>query len=217
MSVRLHVRAQDLWYTFLQFWAQLLFSVLFGIRVYGQRNVPTIGGVILASTHQSYLDPVLVGLGLSRQIHIMARENLFDRTLFRWLIESLNAFPVERGSADFAAVREGIKRLRDGHLLVLFPEGTRTRTGKIGKLHPGLGLVAYRSGVPVVPVTIEGALRCWPRGRRIFRPGRIRVMFGAPMRVTSASREELSRFMEELRDRLVEQQQALCRMDRLGA
>ena len=204
-----------MWYTFLRFWAQLIFSVLFGIRVYGQRNVPPGGGVILASTHQSYLDPVIVGMGLSRQMHIMARENLFRNRLFRRLIESLNAFPVERDAADLGAMHEAIRRLRDGCLLVLFPEGTRTRTGEIGPLHPGLGVLAFRSGAAVVPVTIEGAFRCWPRGRKIFRPGRIRVLFGRPMRVKSPKREELSRFVGELRSRLVQQQEKLRRIDRL--
>lgn len=204
-----------MWYVFCRFLAQVLFSALFGIRVYGQRNVPAKGGAILASSHQSFLDPVLVGLGLSRHIHIMARESLFDRRPFRWLIESLNAFPVARASADLGAMREAIRRLRDGHLLMLFPEGTRTRTGEIGQLHPGLGLLAHRSGAAVVPVTVEGAFKCWPRGRRIFRPGRIRVMFGAPMRVTSTRRDELDRFMANLRTRLVEQQEELRRIDRL--
>lgn len=205
-----------MWYTFLQFWAQLIFSVLFGIRVYGQRHVPPGGGVVLASSHQSYLDPVIVGIGLSRQINIMARETLFANRLFRRLIESLNAFPVERDSADLGAMHEAIRRLRDGCLLVLFPEGTRTRTGEIGPLHPGLGLLAYRGDAVVVPVTIEGAFTCWPRGRRIFRPGRIRVMYGRPMRVSSTKRDELSRFIEEVRSRLVEQQGKLRRIDRLG-
>ncbi|HUW55725.1 MAG TPA: lysophospholipid acyltransferase family protein [Planctomycetota bacterium] len=205
-----------MWYAFCQLWAQLLFLVFFGIRVYGQRNVPTAGGVILASTHQSYLDPVIVGLGLSRQIHIMARESLFEKTLFRRLIESLNAFPVARGSADLGAMREGIRRLREGRLLVLFPEATRTRTGEIGTLHPGLGLMAHRSGAVVVPVTIEGAFRCWPRGQKVFHPGKIRVMFGRPMRVTSTKREALEGFMRRLRDRLVEQQDRLRRIDRLS-
>ena len=206
-----------MWWTFLQFWAQLLFSVLFGIRVYGQRNVPPGGGAILASTHQSYLDPVLVGIGLTRPYHIMARESLFERRLFRLLIESLNAFPVSRGSADLGAMHAAIRRLRNGHLVLLFPEATRTRDGEIGTLHPGLALVAHRGGVPVIPVTIEGAFRVWPRGRKCFRPGRIRVMFGKPRFVGSTCREDIDRFTRDLRRSLVDQQKELRRMERLGA
>jgi 1-acyl-sn-glycerol-3-phosphate acyltransferase len=203
------------WYTLLKFWAQLIFSALFGIRVYGQHNVPRTGAVILASSHQSYLDPVIVGVGLTRPIHFMARESLFRNVFFRRLIELLNAFPVERNSADLGAMHEALRRLRNGCQLLLFPEGTRTRNGDIGRLHPGLGILALRSEAAVVPVSIEGAFRCWPRGRKIFRPGKILVMIGRPMRVSSTKREELQSFVEELRGRLVEQQQELRRIDRL--
>lgn len=210
------MRTDDLCWIFLQFWAQLIFLLFFGIRLYGQRNVPSAGGAILASSHQSYLDPIIVGLGLSRQIHFMARDNLFENALFRRLIEFLNAFPVARDSADLRALREGIRRLRAGHLLVLFPEGTRTRTGEIGQIHPGLALMADRAKVPVVPVTIEGAFDIWPRGRRLPRPGKIRVMFGEPIRVASAGRDDMEHFVADLRRRLLTQQERLRAIDRLS-
>ena len=201
-----------MWYTFCQLGAQLVFSVLFGIRLYGVRNVPKTGPVILASTHQSFLDPIAVELGLPRQGHIMARDSLFRNRAFRLLIESLNAFPIERDSADVGAFRRAIRRLRDGHMLLLFPEATRTRTGDIGRLRPGLGLLAHWSHAQVVPVTIDGAFECWPRSRMIPRPGKIRVMYGRPMRLTSKKRVDRERFVVALRARLVEQQQALRRM-----
>ena len=198
-----------MWYIFCRFWAQVLFSVLFRIRIYGSRNVPGSGPVILASTHQSFLDPILVELGLPRPGHIMARASLFRNPLFRTLIESLNAFPLARGTADMTAMRRALRRLRDGKMLLLFPEATRTRTGEIGKLRPGLGLLAYWSDAAVVPVTIDGAFECWPRHRKLFRPGKIRVMYGRPMRLGSNTREDLEVFVTELRGRLVVQQKAL--------
>ena len=158
------------WYRFLQFWSQWVFLFLFGIRVYGHRNVPKEGPVILASTHQSFLDPVVVGLGLSRPIQSMARDSLFRNRLFRLLITSLNAFPVKRNAADYAAMHESLDRLREGKQLLLFPEGTRTRDGSIAPLHPGLALLAHRTNAAVVPVTIEGAFECWPRGARTSHP-----------------------------------------------
>jgi len=203
------------WYAFCKFWARLLFSVLFGIRVYGQRNVPATGGVILASTHQSFLDPIAVELGLSREGHIMARDSLF-RGLFGRLISSLNAFPIERASADLGAMRTAIRRLSEGQMLLLFPEATRTRTGDIGRLRPGLGLLAKWSDATVVPVTIEGAFACWPRNRKMFRPGKIRVMFGSPMRLTSGKRRDLRAFIDVLRARMVAQQHRLRDIARLG-
>ena len=200
------------WYTVCRFLAQWVYSGLFGIRVYGRRNVPRRGPVILASNHQSFLDPVAVGLGLPRPIHIMARASLFRNALFRLLIESLNAFPVARGSADLGAIHEAIERLIDGRQLLLFPEATRTRTGDIGRLNPGVALMAHRAGAAVVPVTIDGAFECWPRDRKLFRTGKIRVMFGKPRRVESIARADLARFLDDLRSTLVAQQEALRRM-----
>lgn len=201
-----------MWYRFLQFWSQWLFLAFFGIRVYGQRNVPGTGPVILASTHQSFLDPVLVGLGLPRPVHILARDSLFRNRLFRRLIRSLNAFPVKRNAADYSAMHESLERLEEGKQLLLFPEGTRTRDGSIGKLHPGLALLARRTDAWVVPVTIDGAHECWPRGRKLFRPGKIRVLFGPPMRVDDDGRAAYRRFAKMLHERLVQQQRTLRRI-----
>ncbi|HUV38739.1 MAG TPA: lysophospholipid acyltransferase family protein [Planctomycetota bacterium] len=211
------MRNCTLWYRFCQFWGQVLFSVFFGIRAYGVRHVPRTGPVILASTHQSFLDPIAVELPLARPGHIMARASLFRNGAFRRLIESLNAFPVERDSADLSAFREAIRRLQEGNMLLVFPEATRTRTGAIGRLRPGLGTLASWSEAAVVPVTIDGAFECWPRSRRVFRPGKIRVMYGRPMRLTSRRRADRERFVRELRSTLVEQQQRLREIAGLSA
>jgi 1-acyl-sn-glycerol-3-phosphate acyltransferase len=201
-----------MFYNVARFLCQVFCLMLFGIRTYGVRNVPRRGPVILASTHQSYLDPVLVQVGLPRSASIMARESLFRNRLFGALIRSLKAFPVERASADYGAMREAVSRLKSGEMLLLFPEATRTPDGSIRRLSPGLGILARRSDAVVVPVTIDGAFECWPRGRAMFRPGRIRVAYGKPMRFTSTRRDALERFAEELRARLVEQQRMLRRI-----
>ena len=192
--------------------------LLFGIRIYGTRNIPRQGPVILASTHQSYLDPVLVQAPIDRKAWVMARQSLFRNPLFARLILALGAFPVERASADHAAIREAVARLKGGNVLLLFPEATRTTDGSIRRLSPGLGVLARRAHAAVVPVTIDGAFECWPRGRRMFRPGRIRIAYGKPMRLTSTHRDALERFTEELHQRLIEQQTMLHRIrDARGA
>ena len=120
-----------MWYAFLQFWARILFWVFFRMRVFGRENVPADGGVIFASNHQSFLDPPLVGVGLNRQVHYMARKSLFGHSrLFKWLIESLNAFPVARDRGDVTAVRETLRRLKHGAGILVFPEATRTHRRK---------------------------------------------------------------------------------------
>ncbi len=169
-----------MWYHFLQLGARLLFVVFFRLRVFGRDNVPLEGPVILASNHQSFLDPPLVGVGINRPVHYMARKSLFVRFApFARLIRSLNAFPVERSREDQRAVRETLRKIASGAAVLVFPEGTRTYTGEVGDLKPGIFRVAVRTGAPVVPVAIEGAFDAWPRNSRFPRPAAIGVRFGA--------------------------------------
>lgn len=160
----------------------LLFGRLcWGARGHGAANVPARGGVILAANHQSFFDPPLVSMWLRREAHFMARSTLFRNPLFRKLIVACNAFPIEREARDVKGVRIAIERLRSGGALLVFPEGTRTRDGGVGSMKGGLKLLAARSGVPVVPVLIEGAHKAWPRDRALpLLRGRIDVAFGRP-------------------------------------
>jgi 1-acyl-sn-glycerol-3-phosphate acyltransferase len=169
-------------YTFLRFWVRLLFTVMFRFRVLGRENVPLHGGVILAANHQSYLDPPLVGIGLERPVHFMARKSLFEHNfLFARLIRNVNAFPVERDRGDIGAIRETLRRLENGAAVLVFPEATRSYTGEIGALKPGVFVMAARAGVPVVPTLIDGAFEAWPRSRLLPRPKPIAVIYGKPL------------------------------------
>jgi 1-acyl-sn-glycerol-3-phosphate acyltransferase len=128
------------------------------------------------------MDPLLVGVGLDRPIHFMARKSLFTHNfLFTRLIRTLNAFPVERDRGDIGAVREMMRRLEAGAVVLTFPESTRTYTGEIGPFKHGVFLIASRSGVPVVPMAIEGAFEAWPRSNILPRPGQIVVACGKPL------------------------------------
>jgi len=151
------------------------------LRAYGVENIPRTGGVLLAANHQSFLDPPLVGSCLPREMHFMARKTLFRNPLFGALIGRCNAFPIERDTADVKGVKEAIARLQAGNLLLVFPEGTRTRDGSIGRMKPGIGVLAERAAVPIVPVLIDGAYKVWPKDRSLPGRGRIRIVFGQPM------------------------------------
>jgi 1-acyl-sn-glycerol-3-phosphate acyltransferase len=156
-------------------------AALWKLRVFGTENIPREGGVLLASNHQSVLDPPLVAGCLSREMHFMARRSLFRNPVFRALIVRCNAFAIERDTADVKGVKEAIARLEAGNILLVFPEGTRTRNGAIGPMKSGVGTLAQRAAVPIVPVLIEGAFEAWPKGALLPRLGRIRVTFGKPL------------------------------------
>ncbi len=169
------------WYGLLQFMSQMLYIVLTQGRAYHCDRVPTHGGVLVISNHQSYFDPILVALPICRPFNPMARDTLFRNPLFGALIRSLYAFPVRRGSADMTAVKEAIRRLRQNRIVLMFPEGTRTRDGSILPLQPGVVLIAQRAGVPILPAVIDGAFESWPRRSLLPSPHPISVIYGQPI------------------------------------
>ena len=152
------------------------------VRAYGSECVPTEGGALLLSNHQSFFDPIAVGLAINRECHYMARDSLFEIPLLGRLFASLNAFPVRRDTADISAMKEAIRRLRAGAILCVFPEATRTPDGGIHPIKGGAIALAQRAKVPIVPTVIEGLFEIWPRTKKF--PGfgrRIGVLYGLPV------------------------------------
>jgi 1-acyl-sn-glycerol-3-phosphate acyltransferase len=159
---------------------RFIFRVFFRWRVTGAENVPATGPVILASNHISALDPPVVAVGVTRPTTFMAKEELFRYPVFGWFIRQLNAFPVRRGAADRAALKRSLELVEAGWAFAMFPEGTRSRTGELQEPEMGVGLIAYRTGAPVVPVYVWGTDRAMPgRGVRLAQFG---VCYGPPMR-----------------------------------
>lgn len=151
----------------------------FRIRPAGRENVPDQGALVLISNHQSFLDPVLCGIFVKRPLYFLARDSLFVNRFFGWLIASVNTIPVKRDAPDLSAMKTIISKLKQGSGVCLFPEATRTRDGRITPFKPGFGLLCRRGGAAVVPVVIDGAFECWPRGKKIFSPGgRIAICYG---------------------------------------
>lgn len=205
---------QRAWYAFCRQACRVLFVLVFGIRVYHRGRLPRRGGVLVLANHQSFLDPVLAAVGMPRPFQPMARESLFRVAPFRWLIRSLYAFPVRRASADIGAIKEALRRLKAGGVVLMFPEGTRTRDGSIGQLQAGPVTLAQRAGVPIVPIVIDGAFESWPRTRLLPRPHTVRVMCGEAILPEEAAGTQAEAVMDEVRRRMVEMQQALRRMPR---
>ncbi len=191
-----------------QVFFQFIAVLLFQMRARGRQNVPPVGGALLVTNHQSFLDPWLIGVPLWRQIHYMARESLFRGGFWQWMLESTNAFPIRRGRADSAAIREALGRLERGFLVNVFPEATRSADGTIGPIASGVAIIVRRSRVPVVPVVIDGAFEAWPRGQtfpHFFRP--IKLIYGKPIAhetLAQLSADEVSVLIREAMIKLQE-------------
>ena len=143
-------------YHAIRWFAIFVFHITSRIRLRGRYNVPTGGAFIIASNHLSWTDIPLIPLHLQRKVIYMAKEEYFSSKL-AWLVRFLGAFPVKRGEGDRQALRAGEEQLKKGNILIIFPEGTRSRTRTMAKAHAGMGMIALRSGVPVVPVAIWGS------------------------------------------------------------
>lgn len=153
----------------------------FRIRVRGLENVPKEGAFLLLSNHQSFLDPVLIGVPIYRRVHFVARDSLYKGKLAKKILQCCMTIPIKRGQADTAAIKHILRTLKHGHGVGLFPEATRTNDGTIVDVKPGFGLLVRKSKAIVIPTVIEGAYESWPRHRNFFLPGDIDISYGEPI------------------------------------
>jgi 1-acyl-sn-glycerol-3-phosphate acyltransferase len=167
-----------IWYEIVRLVLLVTFYPTFRVSAEGGKNVPKKGPVMLLSNHQSFLDPMLCQIPLTRHMHHVARTTLYDNKLFGILLSTLYTIPIRRGEADVAAMKKIIRALKEGKMVCLFPEGTRTSDGRIADVKAGFSLLSRRSNAVVVPVVIEGAYYCWPRDRRFPRLGKICIKYG---------------------------------------
>ena len=173
--------AQRLTHDTLRVIARLISVLLFRLRVVGRENWPAEGGGLICSNHQSYFDPPIVGLTCNRRMNYLARDGLFRVPVLKQVIQFFDSIPIDREGGGLAGLKETLKRLKAGELVLIFPEGTRTRDGEVAPLKPGFIAVARRSDVPLVPVALDGAFQAWPRTARLPRPTRLAVVIGPPI------------------------------------
>ncbi len=172
---------QRIWFEFCRTLCRIFCRVCFRVRIYGKENIPKEGAVLLVSNHQSFVDPLFCGNWVGRQVTFMARDSLFRNRFFGAILRSVNAIPVKREEADVGAMKVIIGRLKEGRVVCLFPEGTRTEDGRINELKAGFGLLARRGGAAIVPVVVDGAFECWPRDKKLFKFGSgVTVHYGPP-------------------------------------
>jgi 1-acyl-sn-glycerol-3-phosphate acyltransferase len=169
------------------------------VRIQGALDeIPREGPVILAANHISNADPVILGAWLTkllgRRIHWLGKREMFDWPVVGWMARNGGVLPVDRGGADAEAFREALRVLEEGHVLMIFPEGTRSPTGELQQPKDGLALLALRSRAPIVPIGMADTDRVWPKGRKLPRPGGHATMqVGRPFRVTDELPADLDR------------------------
>lgn len=149
-------------------------SIAFNLHYEGRENIPKDKAVIYVSNHRTNADPPLVGCATPRKHAFMAKEELFENRFFGGLIRWLGAFPVSRGKGDMGVIDKAVEALNDGRSLMIFPEGTRSKTGKVQKGHSGAGLISARSGKPIIPVGIVF-------GEKLKFRTKVTVKYGKPI------------------------------------
>ncbi|BAG14145.2 hypothetical protein AGMMS5026_06520 [Endomicrobiia bacterium] len=153
---------------------RIMFSLFYRWHIEGAENIPQSGGAVIAPNHIGFFDSTLTGSAIKRPVHFMAKKELFDIPGFGWIIKQTNAFPVKRGMQDISAVRNAFSLLKSGCLLLVFPEGTRSKDGRIGKARAGAGMIACNTQVPLIPAKIENT-------NMMLKFKQIKIKFGKPV------------------------------------
>jgi 1-acyl-sn-glycerol-3-phosphate acyltransferase len=204
------MKGTPFWYSALRGLAIVVFKIFFAIKIEGKENIPYRGGVILASNHLSYLDPIVLGIFVPRRVNFMAKEELFENFFFRWLITKLGAFPIKKEKIDRITYKKILKLLEKEEVVVLFPEGTRSIDGRIGQLQAGTARIALKANVPLIPIVVRGTEKVLPRGKKVIKLARIRAWAGKPLKKNMTSDKEITKKdIEELQRQLEEKMRLL--------
>lgn len=164
---------------FLIRWCSLIFLKLYlWLRIDGAKNIPEKGPFILAANHSSYLDPLILAASIDRPLHFVMRDKLLAFPLLGWILKRSNTIPVKRHGRDMAAVKKALGVLKDGRVLAIFPEGTRTKDRKLKRAKTGIGMFVYKAKAPVVPAYIEGAFDAMPRRVKTLKRHPVRLYIG---------------------------------------
>ncbi len=193
---------QRLGYDALRVLCRIIAISLYGLRIEGREQWPATGGGLICANHQSMFDPPLVGLTCSRRMNYLARDTLFRVPGLAQLIRFLDAIPIDREGGGLAGLKETLRRLKAGELVLIFPEGTRTHDGQLHPLKPGFISVARRSRVPLIPVGLDGAYQAWPRTAPFPRLGRVSVVIGEPIAAEQVAALSDEGLLNELSQRM---------------
>ncbi len=183
------------------FW--LIAVIFFRFTRKGAENFPTEGGALVCGNHQSYFDPILIGISFRDRLNFLARKTLFDKFPFGTLIGYLDAIPIDREGMSLGGLKESLKRLRRGEMLMVFPEGTRSENGEVGQFKPGFVVLARRGKAPILPVAIDGAYDAWPRDKKLPRFTKVCTVFGPQISAEEIRQMSDDQLVETLRARII--------------
>lgn len=186
-----------MFYNFVKTIVKIYMKIRYKITVNGLENVPASGPVIITATHISDLDPPLVAVTSKRPLAFFAKEELFKIPVLGFIISKLNAFPVSRGKSDRAALKKSVEVLEQGNMLLIFPEGTRSKTGELGEFQEGASFIAMKANAQIVPTAITG---------KYDRKNGVTITYGKPMDIKTLNDEGVKRkeITEITRERIVE-------------
>ncbi len=161
---------------------RVMFDMFFRGAVVGLDHLPRNGGFLVAANHASFIDPPMIGCQISRQIAYFARKTLWKGGFSSWWLDTVGTIPVDRdGGQDVSAIKRVLRALKEERGLILFPEGTRTPDGNLQAAKPGVGFIAIKTRVPVVPVRIFGSFEAFGKGRSLRLGTPVTIVFGAPI------------------------------------
>ncbi|MEA1939554.1 MAG: lysophospholipid acyltransferase family protein [Candidatus Caldatribacteriota bacterium] len=185
----------------------ILFKIFWRMEIIGSENIPKKGPLIIASNHASYLDPLILGISMKRNVHFIAKKEVFNNVFGNFICRKLNAFPVDREKIiDMTALKTSIHIVQCGKVLGIFPEGRRSNNGKLQEFKLGIIKIAMKTGAPILPVGIIGSNRIYPRGKifpTLFRH-KIIVRYGSPKYLESKNNRDKD-YQKESLDMISEQ------------
>lgn len=197
-----------MWYWIGAHLLHIIFRNFLHLKVYGKENIPKEGGVIVAANHISYLDPPLLGVAMMpyRKLYYIAKRELFRIPILGLILRLVNAFPVKRGMPDRIALRKALNLLKRGEAVCIFPEGTRSRDGRLQEPELGISLLVLKSGAPVLPVAVINTDKALPRNAIMLHPAKIRVYIGKPFypSIEGEPKEVRRRIAKEVMERIRE-------------
>jgi 1-acyl-sn-glycerol-3-phosphate acyltransferase len=195
-----------MFYWFVQITVAFLARIFFGLEAEGLENIPKHGSFILASNHRSHLDPPMIAVAISRKLFFITKLELFKDRFSTTILKGLNCIGLDREGIDRVALKEGLRALNKGKGLLVFPEGTRSKDGRMGSGKAGAAIFAFGSGAVVIPTFIKGTEKAMPPKRHFIIPAKVNIIFGkALMPPATVDKKDRKQAYQDFTDRVMQE------------